>query len=85
MKKSDKLSGLKPLVEFFNQNRERFCEEHHNEFVLIYENSERGFFETQVEAYLDAKNQDFTPGRFLIQRCLRPEEEQEAVFRSRVK
>ena len=72
----------KPLA-YFRKHQEKFASEHHGEFVVIYEEDVEGFYKSELEAYIVAikKHPD---GSFLLRPCLRPEEENVAVFHSRV-
>ena len=69
--------------EHFEANREAFVRDHHRSYVLIHGRTIVGFFEDRGLAYLRGKK-DFPGEVFLIRRCLRKEEEERAIFRSRV-
>ena len=74
---------LEKSIAHFNENREQFVNDHHGEYVVIFDNAEQGFYTDKLEAYLDAKSK-FPRGSFLLRKCLRAEEEAPAIFRSRV-
>ena len=67
----------------FEANREAFVRDHHTDYVLIQGRTTVGFFKDRGSAYLRGKK-DFPAGVFLIRQCLRKEEEERAIFRSRV-
>ena len=67
---------------YFEDQRDVFVREHHGEFVLIYGGEAVGFFPDRAEAYREGKAS--SDGIFLIRECLRKDEEQPAVFHSRV-
>ncbi|MXZ48864.1 MAG: hypothetical protein F4Z13_06440 [Candidatus Dadabacteria bacterium] len=72
----------KPLA-YFRKHQEKFAREHHGKFVVIYEEDVEGFYKSELEAYTVAikKHPD---GLFLLRQCLRLEEENVAVFHSRI-
>ena len=77
------MASLQKETDAFEQRREEFAENHHGEVVVIHGTEVAGFFESEREAYLSAKEK-FGKGSFLIRRCLRADEERPAIFHSRV-
>ena len=75
--------SLERPIAYFKAHQEEFSKDHHGQFVVIHEDSVEGFYDDELEAYLDAKSK-FPVGSFLLRSCIRPEEETAAVFRSRV-
>lgn len=76
------------LMKFFRNNQDNLARNHHRMFVLIREPKEPkivSFYPTYQDAYASAVFEDeIPPEPFLIHRCLRADEEQPAVFHSRV-
>ncbi|MCY4151795.1 MAG: hypothetical protein OXE94_06110 [Aestuariivita sp.] len=71
------------LTQYFRDHQENFARDHYREYVIIHNQSVAGFYDDQLEAYLEAKEK-FQPGEFLIRQCIKPEEEKTVVFHSRV-
>ena len=76
-------TDLRESNEHFEANRVAFVRDHHRHYVLIHRRTTVDFFEDRGSAYLRGKS-DFPGGVFLIRQCLRKEEEERAIFRSRV-
>ena len=74
---------LDRLQEFFEANRKKLAAEHHGQYVVIHDNEIVGFYDDELEAYEEAKLK-YGAGSFLLQHCIRLEEETKAVFHSRV-
>ncbi len=70
-------------IQYFREHQENFARDHYGEYVVIHNQSVAGFFDDQLEAYLEAKEK-FQPGKFLIRQCIKPQEETKVVFHSRV-
>ena len=75
--------GLERALSVFRENQDEFASNHHGQFVVIHENEVVGFFDDELEAYHEAKTR-YGLGAFLLRQCLRPDEEDEPVFHSRV-
>ncbi len=75
---------LSKQIEYFKQRQEEFASQHYQKFVLIYNGSEIGFYDSGGQAYADAVKRQFESGKFLIRQCLRLGEETAAIFHSRV-
>lgn len=78
------INRLKNEISVFNREQAKYAAKHYGKYVLIYEGSQRGFYETGGEAYRVAKKEGFKSGAFLIRQCLRPGEEKTVVFHSRI-
>ena len=78
---SEQDAALREANLYFEAHREAFVREHHEEYVLIRSGETVGFFADRGEAYREGKT---AGGVFLIRQCLRTEEEQQAIFHSRV-
>lgn len=70
------------LLEFFDSLREKLVEEHHNEYVVIYDNQLIKFFDSHEDAFFYA-DERYAEGTFLVAHCV-TEEEDSATFRSRI-
>ena len=75
--------SLDAQIAFFKNKQVDLAEKHHGKVVLIYAKKVVGVYESELEAYTDAKNK-YGTGGFLIRKCLKPEEETPQVFHSRV-
>ena len=75
------VSLARPLA-LFRRHQEEFARDNHGRYVVIHEDDVEGFYDDQLDAYLEAKAK-FPPGSFLVRQCVRPEEERVVVFRSR--
>ena len=80
---------MENLMRFFEQHQSTFAQQHHRKFVLIRQPREPkivDFFPSYRDAYASAVFEaKIPPETFLIRRCLWAEEEQPAVFHSRVR
>ena len=75
---------LSKQIEYFKEHQGEFASQHYQKFVLIYDRSEVGFYDSGGQAYEEAIKRQFKSGTFLIRQCLRPDEEPVAIFHSRV-
>ena len=76
---------LKLPFHVFENEREKFAEAHHDEYVVISkEGIVHGFYKNELDGYFAGKA-EFGKGNFLLQRCVRQEEEEKVVFHSRVR
>ena len=71
-------------IACFKEQQAMLASEHHEEFVLIHNESIVGFYPAGGDAYREATTKGLQSGSFLIRQCLRLEEEIPAVFHSRV-
>ena len=76
--------ALDQEVSWFERKRNELSTEHHGKLALVYNGNVHGFFDTPLDAYNEAIRKEFRPGDFLIQKCVRKEEEDIPVFHSRV-
>ena len=70
-------------IAYFKKHQKRLAREHHRKYVLIHDDSVIDVFESEIDAYVTARNR-YKAGTFLIRQCLNPEEESVHVFHSRV-
>ena len=75
--------ALQRPLAIFEANQDKFANEHHGQFVVIHGDDIDGFYNDELQAYEAAKSK-YGAGSFLLQRCVREEEEVAAVFHSRV-
>ena len=75
--------ALERPLQVFRAHQDEFAIEHHGQFVVIHGDDILGFFENELEAYQVAKSQ-YEMGTFLLRQCLRPDEEVNPIFHSRV-
>jgi len=69
-------------LEYFKENQEELVNKYKGKFLVIKEQEVQGVFETEIEAYTEAKSK-FKLGTFLIQQCLPGEESYTQTFHSR--
>ena len=70
-------------LDYFRNRQEELANTHHGKFVLIYRCEVVDFFDSALEAYAEARKRKFTLGEFIIQPCVRPEDEPIAILHSR--
>ena len=75
---------LAQQISYFEEHQKELVKKHHGKFVLIYDGSVHGFYDSALDAHTGAVKRGVEPGTFLIRQCLRPEEEVTPVFHSRV-
>lgn len=72
-------------LKVFESRRATFAQEHHDEYVVISkEGNVYGFYRDELEAYF-AGNTKYGKGEYLLQKCIRQDEEEKVVFHSRVR
>ena len=69
--------------QFFLDNRTKLLKKYTGQFVVINNEQVAGSYDDEQEAYTDALKK-FGLGKFLIQKCIRKNEEPKAIFNSRV-
>ncbi len=74
---------LENQLSYFRNHQEELVCGHRGKYVLIHNEKAEGFFDSELQAYSEAKKK-YTPGTFLIRKCLMLEEETTQVFHSRV-
>ena len=78
------VASLEDALQYFKEHQTQFARENHRKVVVIYDSDVFGFFDNELDAYMEATKQ-YQEGSFLLRRCLRPDEESEVVFHSRVR
>ena len=76
-------AALTKEFEFFKANQDSLVAEHDGKYIVIKDQKVVGAFNTELEAYNDAK-QKFALGTFLIQHCIPGSESYTQTFHSRV-
>lgn len=74
---------LKEEFEFYKANQEDLVSKYEGKFLVIVGEEVVGAYESELEAYQDAKKKH-KPGTFLIQECAPGEEAFTETFHSRV-
>ena len=74
---------LKRAFEFYKVNQKDVVEKYNGKFIVIREEKIEGVYETEIEAYEDAKKK-FELGTFLIQKVEEGENNYSQTFYSRV-
>lgn len=67
------MESLKKMYGWFRENRDAIIGGHIGEQVLIEQNSVKGYFDTEKEAFDYAIMHGMKYGNFLIQNCLSEE------------
>lgn len=74
---------LQKQLNYFKSNQDELLKKHKGKFLVIKDQKVQGVYDTEIEAYTDAKNK-FELGAFLIQQCLPGQESYTQTFHSRV-
>ena len=74
---------LQKQLEYFKFHQNELVEKYRGKFLVIKDQGVQGVYDTEIEAYTDAKNK-FGLGNFLIQQCLPGQESYTQTFHSRV-
>ena len=69
--------------QYFKENREKYISEHPDEYVLIKDKKELGFFYSENEAINYAIDNGHILGSFIVQKCI-PADQDIQKFHSRV-
>ena len=77
------MNRLEREIAFFRTKQEELARKHYGQFVVIHRESLAGFYDSELEAYLDARKK-MGAKTFLIRKCIRPDEEIHHTFHSRV-
>ena len=76
---------LDACIAFFEANRDQFVADHHQQFVVVFDQRVVGFYDDESDAYAAGKS---TAGdsAFLLRQCLTEAEDEASkpVFHSRV-
>lgn len=76
-------SNLQKQLEYFKSHQDEFVRKYEGKFLVIKDQAVQGVYDTEMEAYTDAKEK-FELGTFLIQQCLPGQESYTQTFHSRV-
>ena len=74
---------LNKQLEYFKSHQEELVKKYEGKFLVIKDQKVNGVYDTEIEAYTNAKK-DFELGTFLIQQCLPGQESYTQTFHSRV-
>ena len=74
---------LQKQLDYFKINQDEFVKKYKGKFLVIKDQNVQGIYDTEIEAYTDAKKK-FELGTFLIQQCLPGQESYTQTFHSRV-
>ena len=74
---------LQKELEYFKANQNELVQKHRGKFLVINGQKLQGVYDTEIEAYTEAKKK-FELGTFLIQQCLPGQEGYTQTFHSRV-
>lgn len=76
-------SQLQKELEYFKTNQKELLQKYAGKFLVIKSQEIQGVYDTEIQAYTDAKKK-FELGTFLIQQCLPGQESYTQTFNSRV-
>ncbi len=76
-------SNLREQLEYFKIHQEELVKKYEGKFLVIKDQEIQGVYDTEIEAYTDAKEK-FELGTFLIQRALSGQESYTQTLHSRV-
>lgn len=74
---------LKKQLEYFKAHQDELVKKYEGKFLVIKDQKVQDVYDTEIEAYTDAKKK-FELGTFLIQQCLPGQESYTQTFHSRV-
>lgn len=74
---------LQKQLEYFKLHQDELVKKYRGKFLVIKDQKVQGFYNTETEAYTDAKKK-FGLGNFLIQQSLPGQESYTQTFHSRV-
>lgn len=74
---------LETEFKYYKDNQEELVKRYKDKFLVIAGNEIAGVYNTQLEAYTEAKKK-YEPGRFLIQHCLPGKNSTTQTYHSRV-
>lgn len=74
---------LQKQLKYFKSHQDDLVKEYKGKFLVINDQEVQGVYNTEMEAYIDAKKK-FELGTFLIQQCLPGQESYTQTFHSRV-
>ncbi len=76
-------NNLQKQLEYFKSHQEELVKKYEGKFLVIKDQEVQGVYDTEMEAYTNAKKK-FELGSFLIQQCLPGQESYTQTFHSRV-
>lgn len=76
-------SYLQKQLDYFKSHQDELVKQYKGKFLVIKDQEVRGAYNTEMEAYTDAKKK-FELGTFLIQQCSPGQESYTQTFHSRV-
>ena len=74
---------LEKEFKYFKDHQEELVKKHNGKYLVIVGEEVVGVYDTEIEAYLEAKKRH-QPGAFLLQHCLPGENTYTQTFYSRV-
>lgn len=74
---------LQKQLEYFKSHQNELVKKYEGKFLVIKDQEVQGVYNTEIEAYTDAKSK-FELGAFLIQQCLPGQESYTQTFHSRI-
>ena len=74
---------LQKQFEYFKSHQDELVEKYKGKFLVIKDQEVQDVYDTEMEAYADAKKK-FGLGNFLIQQCFPGQESYTQTFHSRV-
>ena len=75
--------NLQKQLEYFKSHQDELVKKYRGKFLVIKDQEVQGVYDTEMEAYTEAKKK-FELGTFLIQQCLPGQESYTQTFHSRV-
>ncbi len=75
--------NLQKQLEYFKSHQDELVRKYRGKFLVIKDQDVKGVYDTEIEAYTDAKKK-FELGTFLIQQALPGQESYTQTFHSRV-
>ena len=76
-------TNLQKQLKYFKSHQEELVREYEGKFLVIKDQEVKGVYDTEIDAYTDAKKK-FELGTFLIQQALPGQESYTQTFHSRV-
>ena len=74
---------LQKQLGYFKSHQDELVKKYEGKFLVIKDQEIQGVYDTEIDAYVDAKEK-FELGTFLIQQCLPGQESYTQTFHSRV-
>ncbi len=77
------MAHLEAEIAFFKASQSELARDHRGKFVVVIGESVTGYYDSELEAYMDARKKAGAK-MFLLRKCVLPEQETRHMFRSRV-